>query len=73
MEKLKSSAQKVQDYLASRGLMISVQQLPDSTRTAQEAASAVGCEVSQIAKSLVFRDEENGEAVLVIASGQRRT
>ena len=72
MEKLKASAQKVQDYLASRGLAIRVQQLPGSTRTAADAATAVGCEISQIAKSLVFRDEVNDEAVLVIASGPNR-
>ena len=72
MEKLKASAQKVQDYLEARGIAIRVQQLPDSTRTAMEAAAAAGCEVKQIAKSLVFRDEDSGEAVLVIASGPNR-
>ena len=72
MEKLKASAQKVQDYLETRGIAIRVQQLPDSTRTATEAAAAAGCEVKQIAKSLVFKDEDSGEAVLVIASGPNR-
>lgn len=46
--------------------------MPDSTRTAQEAAAALRCEVAQIAKSLVFRGEESGDAVLVIASGADR-
>ena len=72
MEKLKASAQKVQDYLASSGLAISVRQLPDSTRTAADAATAVGCEINQIAKSLVFRDDDTDKAVLVIASGPNR-
>jgi len=72
VEKLKASAQKVQDYLASRSLAISVRQLPDSTRTAADAAGAVGCDINQIAKSLVFKDEGTNEAVLVIASGPNR-
>lgn len=46
-------------------------ELPQSTRTAAEAAAAVGCEVGQIAKSLVFVDA-NGEAVLVITCGTNR-
>jgi len=41
------------------------------TRTASEAADQIGCEVGQIAKSLIFKDE-NGQAVLVIASGSNR-
>ena len=44
---------------------------PDSTRTAAEAAAAIGCEVGDIAKSLVFRTESGG-VVLVIASGSDR-
>jgi prolyl-tRNA editing enzyme YbaK/EbsC (Cys-tRNA(Pro) deacylase) len=41
-------------------------------RTAQDAARAVGCEVGQIAKSLIFRAERSGRAVLVITSGANR-
>jgi len=43
----------------------------NSTRTAQEAADQIGCNVAQIAKSLVFKDE-NDSPVLVIASGINR-
>jgi prolyl-tRNA editing enzyme YbaK/EbsC (Cys-tRNA(Pro) deacylase) len=46
--------------------------MPDSTRTAQEAAAALDCEVGQIAKSLVFRGEESGDPLLVVASGADR-
>jgi len=46
--------------------------MPDSTRTAKEAAAALDCEVGQIAKSLVFRGERTGAPVLVIASGADR-
>jgi prolyl-tRNA editing enzyme YbaK/EbsC (Cys-tRNA(Pro) deacylase) len=62
----------VEQALIERGLDTAVRQMPDSTRTAQEAAAALGCEVGQIAKSLVFRGEESGEPVLVIASGADR-
>jgi prolyl-tRNA editing enzyme YbaK/EbsC (Cys-tRNA(Pro) deacylase) len=39
------------------------------TRTAADAAAAIGCEVGQIVKSLVFRQGEQGPAVLVLCSG----
>lgn len=52
------------------GLDVSVQMLPASTRTAPEAALAVGCEVGQIVKSLVFVRGE--EPVMVLCAGDRR-
>jgi len=69
---LQNSAQKVQDFLNSNGYDCTVFELPGSTRTAQEAAEAIGCLVAQIAKSLVFKNRANGEPVLVIASGANR-
>ena len=48
-----------------------MQEFPDGTRTAQDAAAAVGCEVGQICKSLVFRCA-SGAPLLVIASGANR-
>ncbi len=69
---LSSSARKVQDALHERGLEVQVRELPASTRTAAEAAKAVGCAVAQIAKSLVFRGRQTGKAILVIASGANR-
>lgn len=62
----------MQDYLAARGLDCRVRTFPESTRTAQEAADAIGCEVGQIAKSLVFRDAAADRAVLIVASGSNR-
>ncbi|MCW8309515.1 YbaK/EbsC family protein [Acidiphilium sp. PA] len=47
-------------------------ELPDSTRTADDAAQALGCEKSQIIKSLVFRAVPTSEPVLVLASGPNR-
>ena len=69
MSELKQSAQAVQDALASSGLDCEVVELPRSTRTAREAAEAVGCTVAQIAKSIVFRAPASDRAVLVVASG----
>jgi prolyl-tRNA editing enzyme YbaK/EbsC (Cys-tRNA(Pro) deacylase) len=69
---LSASAQRVQRALEMLGVELKVIELPQSTRTAQEAADAVGCEVGQIAKSLVFRGKESGRAILVITSGANR-
>ena len=69
---LKPSAQRVQDALAADGFSNAVVELPDSARTAMEAAAAVGCEVAQIVKSLVFRGRVSGRGVLVLASGSNR-
>ena len=46
-----------------------VVEFPAGTRTAADAAAAIGCEVGQIVKSLVFRAGEGGPAVLVLCSG----
>jgi prolyl-tRNA editing enzyme YbaK/EbsC (Cys-tRNA(Pro) deacylase) len=70
MEMSKSAA-RVQAALHAAGVEARVVELPQSTRTAAEAAQACGCEVAQIAKSLVFVGAD-GEAVLVIASGTNR-
>lgn len=72
MSSLSKNAQRVQKALADRGLPYEVVELPQSTRSAAEAAQAVGCEVGQIAKSLVFRGKDSGRPVLVIASGKNR-
>jgi prolyl-tRNA editing enzyme YbaK/EbsC (Cys-tRNA(Pro) deacylase) len=68
---LSRAATRVQSALEAAGVEARVVELPQSTRTASEAAQAVVCEVGQIAKSLVFRDA-GGEAVLVITSGTNR-
>jgi prolyl-tRNA editing enzyme YbaK/EbsC (Cys-tRNA(Pro) deacylase) len=52
--------------------MAEVKQMPDSTRSAPEAAAAVGCDVAQIVKSLIFRSVAADEAVLVLVSGADR-
>jgi prolyl-tRNA editing enzyme YbaK/EbsC (Cys-tRNA(Pro) deacylase) len=66
---LSSSAQRVQDALRALGFPHEVKESAHATRTAAEAARAVGCELGQIAKSLVFKTGTTGRAVLVITSG----
>lgn len=58
------------DAAAAAGLEIDVIEFPDGTRTAEDAARAVGVEVGQIVKSLVFA--VNGETVLALVSGANR-
>ena len=67
---LHPTAQRYQDRLRDLGLDAEVQELADSTRTAQEAADAVGVEVGQIVKSLVFIDDTG--PVLCLCAGDRR-
>ena len=69
---LSNSAKRVQEFLSDKGYSFVVRELPSSTRTAQEAADSIGCTVSQIAKSLVFKEKKTGCPVLVIASGSNR-
>jgi prolyl-tRNA editing enzyme YbaK/EbsC (Cys-tRNA(Pro) deacylase) len=69
---LSASAQRVQDALAALGLPCRVIELPASTRTAQEAADALGCSIGQIVKSLVFRGTQTERPILVLASGANR-
>lgn len=72
MSMLKPSAQRVQKALAAHGLGLEVREFPASTRTAEDAAAAIGCTVAQIAKSLIFRGKTTDRPVLVIASGVNR-
>ena len=64
------TAARVEERLRGRGLEIEVRMLPDSARTAVAAAAALGCDVGQIVKSLVFT--RDGEPVVVLCAGDRR-
>jgi prolyl-tRNA editing enzyme YbaK/EbsC (Cys-tRNA(Pro) deacylase) len=63
------SALKVQAVL---GDVYEVLEFDAGTRTAADAAAAIGCTVAEIAKSLVFRAKQSGRSVLVVASGDNR-
>ncbi len=64
------SVQRVRAALRDAGHPDTIISFPEGTRTAQEAARAVGCSVAQIAKSIVFRAGDR--AAVVITSGANR-
>lgn len=64
--------QSVQQILHDNGHIHEIVMLPDDAHTAQAAADAIGCNVAQIAKSIIFRLEPSAEALLVVASGINR-
>ncbi len=69
---LSPSAQRVQNALDQFEVPLKVLELPASTRSAVDAARAIGCRVEQIAKSLVFKTKASSQPILVIASGPNR-
>lgn len=71
-QSLRASAQKVQDALDALGLSLQVVEFPSSSRSAQEAAEAIGCRVEQIVKSLVFKGAHSNQPILVLTSGRNR-
>jgi len=68
---MSESVRRVREALAAAGLDVTLRTFPEGTRTAQDAAAAIGVEVGQIVKSLVFATDV-GEPVLVLASGANR-
>jgi prolyl-tRNA editing enzyme YbaK/EbsC (Cys-tRNA(Pro) deacylase) len=66
------NARRVQQVLDGFGLSQRVREMAHTTRSAQDAARAVGCAVGQIAKSLVFKGAASQQALLVITSGANR-
>lgn len=71
-ERSESGPERVERLLRAGGWTGDVVRLDSSARTAAEAAAAIGCEVAQIAKSLIFRCVASGRHLLVIASGTNR-
>ena len=63
---------RVAQALAERGHAHAPRWLPEAVRTSQQAADALGVAVGQIAKSVIFRRQSDGAAVLVVTSGDRR-
>ena len=64
--------EKVKRAIQKSGYSFEVLELPGSTRTAKEAAATIGCTISEIAKSIIFKGIQSGKPVLVIASGSNR-
>jgi prolyl-tRNA editing enzyme YbaK/EbsC (Cys-tRNA(Pro) deacylase) len=65
-----TAVERVATALAASGVDAEIRQFPQSTRTAEDAAAAVGTTVGQIVKSLVF--VADGGPILVLASGANR-
>lgn len=64
--------QKVDEALKAAGISAQIVVLPQSTRTAPEAAVAVKCNTGQIVKSLIFRGSSSGQPYLFLVSGNNR-
>jgi prolyl-tRNA editing enzyme YbaK/EbsC (Cys-tRNA(Pro) deacylase) len=72
MAEVGTSAERVRRALAGQGLVPDIKEFSETTRTSAEAATAIGCTVAQIAKSVVFRAVGLDRVVLVMASGANR-
>lgn len=69
---MSKSLKRVKAALEAAGEPVEVLEMGELTRTAAEAAAAAGCEVDQIAKSIIFRGEESGHVVLFLTAGGNR-
>ena len=69
---LSRSSEIIKNFLQDVGMSFEVKTLQESTRTADDAAKAIGCEVGQICKSIIFKAKQSNEPVLVLASGINR-
>jgi prolyl-tRNA editing enzyme YbaK/EbsC (Cys-tRNA(Pro) deacylase) len=67
---MSDSVERVREALRAAGHADTITMFPEGTRTAQDAAKAVGCTVAQIVKSIVLRAGE--QVVLVLTSGANR-
>ncbi|MGD0983824.1 MAG: YbaK/EbsC family protein [Acidimicrobiales bacterium] len=72
MEELSRGPSRVAEELGRLGVSNTVREMPESTRTAAEAATALRCDVAQIVKSLIFRSVADDEVLLVLVSGADR-
>jgi len=66
---MSKSVRRVEQAAKQAGLGVQVMRMPDTTRTAEQAASACNCALGQIVKSMIFQEVESGELVLILLSG----
>ncbi|MEO1199214.1 MAG: YbaK/EbsC family protein [Pseudomonadota bacterium] len=71
-EKRTGSVARVRQAALDLGLDVDLRLMPDTTRTAPEAAAACGCNVAEIVKSLVFTGADSGQPILLLVSGVNR-
>lgn len=67
---MSKSVKRVQQALGQLKLDASIQHMPASTRTAEDAATACNCSVDQIVKSMIFEGAETGKLRLLLVSGK---
>ena len=72
MKKKHNSQLKVNDAFKQKGIEIDILNLDVSTKTSQEAADAVGCDIEQIAKSIVFFESIQNKLVHIFVSGPNK-
>ena len=69
---MSKSLARVRAALETAGIAAEIREMPDSTRTAPEAAAAAGCALDQIVKSILFRGAQSGHVVLFLTAGGNR-
>jgi prolyl-tRNA editing enzyme YbaK/EbsC (Cys-tRNA(Pro) deacylase) len=69
---MSKSLARVRRTLEEAGLTAEILEMPDGTRTAEAAATAAGCHLDQIVKSIIFRGEADGHVVLFLTAGGNR-
>lgn len=72
MSEITGPTARVRDAAESFGLSVTLRIMPELARTAEEAASACGCSVGEIVKSLVFRARDTHRPLLFLVSGANR-
>lgn len=66
---MSSSLERVKAALAASGIVTEVLEMAEGTRTAADAAAACGCQIDQIAKSIIFKGQESGHVRLFLTAG----
>jgi prolyl-tRNA editing enzyme YbaK/EbsC (Cys-tRNA(Pro) deacylase) len=69
---LPPACQRVFNAAHAAGLEIDIKIFPEGAHTAEAAAAAIGCDVAQIVKSLIFRGKDSGQTILLLVSGKNR-
>jgi prolyl-tRNA editing enzyme YbaK/EbsC (Cys-tRNA(Pro) deacylase) len=69
---MSKSLNRVKRHIDLLGLEVRILHMAETTRTAEDAAAAAGCSVDQIVKSIVFRGERVGAAILFLTAGSNR-
>lgn len=71
-EDLSSGVQQVEQAIKAHGLDCRFVEMQATTRSARDAAQALGCRVEQIVKSLIFKGKKTQKPILILAGGANR-